>query len=97
MELGSIGLCKVYRSRSSKPHPRGKGDVSRSSREVPLRRGKKGRITVSSWKESGWYNPLLEDTTGKTGESQGPLLGNTTVEERGRVKVVQSPFNVLWN
>lgn len=52
LELGSMGLCKIYRSRGSKPHHRGRGDVSRSSREVPLRRGKKGRITVSSWEIS---------------------------------------------
>lgn len=97
MEVGSIDLCKVYRSRGANPHPRreggcvrifkgdttGKqgesqdysvlpGDVTRIKREVrmvqspswPIPLGKRGQ-------ESGWYNPLLGDTTGKRGEKSG--------------------------
>lgn len=45
------------------PIPRGREDVSRFSREIPLGRGRKVRITVSSWemslgrKKLVWYSP----------------------------------------
>lgn len=94
MELGSMGLCKVYRSRSSKTASQGKGRCAQIFKEVPLRTGKKGRISFP-WeisldeRRSQGGTILLEDTTGKRGKVRSPPGRYHCRRERSQV--VQSP------
>lgn len=72
------------------------GDITRKKGEVGMVQSPSQQISLGKrGKESGWYNPLLEATIGRRGGKVGSLLGDTTGEEGGGVRVVQSPFDVL--
>lgn len=61
LELGSVGLCKVYRSGGAG----GRGDVTLSLRETPLGRGERtglvssGKMSLGGKEKLEWYSPPL--------------------------------------